>query len=60
MFDDKVVVDQVHPDIISKNLDCGMYTSGPLHPFHEGVLAFQGMVESILESHVEEELKGGK
>jgi hypothetical protein len=46
---------------VQTNLGRGVYTSGPLHPFHEeGVLAFQGMVTGMLAGHLEEERKAGK
>ena len=44
-----------------RNLERGVYVSGPLHPFHEeGVLAFQTMIKNILARHVEDEKKAGK
>lgn len=41
---------------VQKNLARGVFASGLLHPFHEeGVHAFQGMVVSALNQHLEAE-----
>lgn len=46
---------------VQVNLQRGMYTSGPLHPFHEeGVAAFQDMVKKALDEHLDAEEKAGR
>jgi Ring hydroxylating alpha subunit (catalytic domain) len=46
---------------VQKNMQRRVFSSGPLHPFHEeGVVAFQGMVKRIVTEHLEREKKAGK
>jgi phenylpropionate dioxygenase-like ring-hydroxylating dioxygenase large terminal subunit len=46
---------------VQKNLERGIFETGPLHPFHEeGVHAFQDMVLSALREHVQAEEYAGE
>jgi len=46
---------------VQRNVQRGVYTAGPLHPFHEeGVHAFQQMVKDALTRHLEEEQHFGR
>ena len=44
-----------------RNLNRGVYVSGPLHPFHEeGVVAFQQVVTEKLAQHLQQEKVAGR
>ncbi|KIX02666.1 uncharacterized protein Z518_08608 [Rhinocladiella mackenziei CBS 650.93] len=46
---------------VQRNLERGVFESGPLHPFHEeGVRAFQDMVLTVLKEQVSKEETEGK
>ncbi|KIW81235.1 hypothetical protein Z517_04260 [Fonsecaea pedrosoi CBS 271.37] len=47
---------------VQRNLERGIFQTGPLHPFHEeGVLAFQSMVLNVLKEQIKlEEAAGGE
>jgi phenylpropionate dioxygenase-like ring-hydroxylating dioxygenase large terminal subunit len=46
---------------VQKNMQRSVFSSGPLHPFHEeGVIAFQETLKGILSSHRDAESEAGK
>jgi hypothetical protein len=48
-------------EMVQKNLERGLFETGPLHPFHEeGVHAFQDMILSALREHVQAEEHAGE